>query len=170
MQQVTEAVRVHLTKLRRGVVTCMHCGVQRTVSMAKHPEYHSGTKSLKVKCHICQKPFFVRFDLRHYHRVTTNFPGQLVQQQIGRTLPPITIVSLSVSGFGFHMPVPTDIKLDETYHVTFTLDDEDRSTISETIVIKRVHGELIGAEFDPPDLYHHALDFYVLANAPMSGF
>ncbi len=170
MPQVTEAVRIHLNKLRQGLVTCVHCGVQRTVNMAQYPEYHSGNKSLQVKCNLCKKPFLVRFDLRRYHRVTTHFPGQLVQQQTGSALPPITIASLSVSGVGFHMPIPPDMKLGEKYHITFTLDDEDRSTVSETVIVKCIYGTLIGAEFDPPDRYHHALDFYVLANTPLGDF
>jgi hypothetical protein len=170
MQQAVEGIRIHLNKLRQGVVTCIYCGVQRTINMAKYPDYHSGDKALQFKCSICQKPFYVRFDLRRYHRIVTDLPGQLRHAKTGQVLPPITVESLSVGGVGFRVAAPTDIRVGEMYHIAFELDDDEGATICETVHVKRVQEDFIGAEFFPHDKYHHELDFYVLANVHIADF
>jgi hypothetical protein len=45
----------------------------------------------------------------------------------------------------------------------FTLDDNLDSTIREQIVVKRVNGRNIGAEFSDQEKYNYELDFYIMS-------
>ena len=163
MVPTTETTRIYLNENRQGVVTCVHCDAKRTINMSSYTDHYLGEKPLKVKCSLCNKTFYVKFDLRRYHRIHVNFPGKIVYFQSEKDVDDITIVSLSLGGVGFVINNNFDIKTDDVYEIKFQLDDEHSSIIYEEIVIKRVDGRFVGAEFYHSDRYNHELDFYIAA-------
>jgi hypothetical protein len=157
----TEAIRIYLNEDRQGGVTCVHCGVTRTINMSNYTDDCVGKRSLKVKCSLCNKIFHIKFDLRKYPRLDVNFPGKLCYGHAEKAIDDITIISLSFGGVCFVINNDVKIKDGDIYLIKFQLDDEDRSGICEDIRIKRVDGRLVGAEFYPSHKYNHALDFYI---------
>lgn len=161
MVPTTAAIRIYLNEERQGVVTCGHCGVKRAINMANYTDECLGKKSLKVKCGTCNKIFHVKFDLRHYHRIDVDFPGKLFHVHSEKAIDEITITSLSLGGVGLMINRDLTIKHGDIYSIKFQLDDEDRSVICEDIIIKRVDGRFVGAEFYHSEKYSHELDFYI---------
>jgi hypothetical protein len=162
MVPASETTRVYLNEKRQGVVTCVHCDVKRTINMSNYTDHYLGGKPLKVKCDTCNKIFHVKFDCRRYHRIHVNLPGKIFYLQTKKDIGNIIITSLSCGGIGFIINNNLDIKTDIIYVIEFQLDDEHRSVICEEIVIKRVDGCCVGAEFYHRERYNHALDFYMM--------
>jgi len=129
--------------------------------MSNYTDHYLGKKSLKVKCSTCNKTFHVKFDLRKYYRVNVNFPGRIFCFQFEKYIDDITIISLSLGGIGFIINNDLSIKSNDIYIIKFQLDDEYSSVVCEEIIIKRVDGRFVGAEFYHSDRYNHELDFYI---------
>jgi PilZ domain-containing protein len=162
MGPTMKAVRIYVSEERQGVVTCVQCGVTRTLNLATYPDAEIGNKALRVKCSICNTIFRIRCDLRQYHRMDVHLPGKIFHAHAERAIDEITIISLSLGGVGFITNNNLQINDDDIYRIKFQLDDEERSIICEEIRIKRVDGRLVGAEFYQSDKYNYALDFYLI--------
>ena len=65
-------------------------------------------------------------------------------------------------GQGSRSVPPLPVQSGEHYDLLFFLDDADRTLIFENIVIRRVEDREVGVEFCLEDLYHSALDFYLM--------
>ena len=163
MGPTTETIRVYLNENRQGVVTCVHCDVKRSINMSNYTDHYLGTKSLKVKCSTCNKIFHIKFDLRKYCRLGVSFPGKIFYFQSEKNMDDITIISLSLGGIGFIINDDLSIKNNDRYRIKFQLDDEYSSVVCEEIIIKRVDGCFVGAEFYHSEKYNHELDFYIAA-------
>ncbi len=163
MTQTTDTIRVYLNESRQGIIACMHCGQKRTVNMSNYKDNHIGGKALKVKCSHCGKTFNVKFDFRRYHRVNVNFPGKLVHVETKEEIATIVIISLSVGGVGFLFEKNIELSNEDIYEVSFHLDDASHSYICEEVLIKRIHGRCVGAEFYQNDKYNYELDFYLMS-------
>jgi hypothetical protein len=120
-----------------------------------------GGKSLKVKCKTCEKTFHIKFDFRRHQRIDVNLPGKLLSLPWRRKVADITVISLSVSGIGFTMQNHEKLAIGSIYDLNFCLDDDNNSTICEEIVIRRMAGLFVGAEFYHNDRYNYDLDFYI---------
>jgi len=131
--------------------------------MSNYTDDYLGKKSLKVKCSTCNKTFNIKFDLRKYYRIKVKFPGKIFYFQSEKDMGDIIIISLSLGGIGFFIIDELSIKRDEIYRIKFQLDDEYSSVVCEEIIIKRVDGRFVGAEFYHSDRYNHELDFYIAA-------
>jgi len=165
MISTMETTRIYLNEHRQGVVTCVHCDVKRTINMSNYTDDYLGEKSLKVKCSMCNKTFLIKFDLRKYHRINVNFPGKIFCFRSGIAIDDVIITSLSLGGVGFTISKVLNIKNDDIYKIKFQLDDEYNSVICEEIIIKRVEGRFVGAEFYHSGRYNHELDFYIAAES-----
>jgi hypothetical protein len=161
MVPTTAAIRIYLNEEHQGVVTCVHCGVTRAINMANYTDESLGHKSLKVKCNTCKKVFHIKFDLRYYPRTEVDFPGTLSHVQAAKAIDDVTITSLSLGGVAFITHRNLEIKCGDIFIIQFQLDDEERSAICEEIIIKRVDGRFVGAEFSHREKYSHELDFYI---------
>ena len=163
MVPTSEITRIYLNENRQGVVTCVHCDVKHTINMSNYTDDYLGEKSLKVKCSVCNKTFYIKFDLRKYRRININIPGKIFCFRSEKEIDDVTIISLSLGGIGFIIKNNLNIKNNDIYRINFQLDDEYVSVICEEIIIKRVDGCFVGAEFYHSDRYNHELDFYITA-------
>ena len=161
MATILEITSVYLDTQRCGVVTCPKCGVSRAVNLA-HYKGELGGKVLKVKCTACATVVNVRFDFRRHRRLAVRLPGTLLQCGTKHILASLTVTSLSVNGIGCTLHTPLPMRSGEHYDAIFFLDDADHTLIFETIVIRRVEDNKIGAELCLEDAYHSALDFYLM--------
>jgi len=74
----------------------------------------------------------------------------------------ILIKSISVTGIGFETKSLRGIKVGDAFEIAFLLKDSFDSAVRESIVVRRVQGSFIGAEFLEKDKYNYELDFYVM--------
>lgn len=152
-------VRVCLNKEKKGFITCRQCGMTRIIDVSNHDNVME--KPVIAKCN-CGSVYKIIFE-RKYHRAKTSLPATLHHLNTEKTVDHVLITSLSVGDVGFLMnPIRAKIKKNQVYRLEFFLDDETRAKISQEIIIRRVNGYDIGAEFSDDSQYHYALDFYTL--------
>ena len=163
MVQTVETIRVYLNDKRQGKVTCVHCGVKYPIHMSNYTDHNLGGKSLKVQCGTCHIFSHVKFDLRRYHRININIPGEISHLYMREERININIVSLSVGGVGFIINDAFYVKNGDLCEIKFQLDDDQSSVICEEITIKNVDGRFVGAEFYHSDRYSYELDFYIMS-------
>lgn len=155
-------VRVCLNKEKKGFITCRHCGVTRIIDVSKHRDLVE--KPVIAKCN-CGSVYKIIFE-RKFHRVRTSIPATLCRLNGQDCVDQVLITSLSVGDVGF-LRSNARIKVNQTFRLDFALDDETRETFSKEIIIRRVHGNDIGAEFQDHGVYNHALDFYTMPLVPV---
>jgi RecJ-like exonuclease len=162
MALLRESTRVYLDTSRKGTITCLACGVKRSVNMSKYGD-DIGGKTLNAQCRACTAIFRATFELRRHCRVHVHLPGRLLQLHTREEVEPIVVTSLSVTGLGFVTAPGVSVRLRDKYEVVFMLDDEDQSVLFEEIVITRVRGTRIGAAFSPSRYANHDLIFFVMS-------
>jgi len=163
MAATADISRVYLNEDGRGVITCHHCDVQRPIHTSQHLHESIHRKLVKTKCKNCESIFYVRFDYRRYPRVPVYFPGKLVRRHSQEVLGNVQIISLSIGGISFILTADIPLNVGDVFDIQFVLDDDCQSMIHEEIIIRRINGHAIGAEFSHHDTYKYELDFYISA-------
>lgn len=162
MALLKESTRVYLDVHGTGTITCLACGVKRSIDMSKYGE-DIGGKTLNAQCRTCTAIFRATFDFRRHCRLHVHLPGRLLQLRTREAVEPIVITSLSVTGLGFVTAPGASARVGDKYEVVFVLDDEDQSVLFEEIVITRVRGTRVGAAFSPSHYANHDLIFFVMS-------
>jgi len=168
MTLLKEITRVYLDVNCKGTITCLACGVKRSVNMDKYGD-EIGGKTLNAQCRACTAVFRATFDFRRHRRVQVHLPGRLLQLRTREEVEPIVVTSLSVSGLGFVTAPGASVCVGDKYEVVFVLDDEDQSILFEEIVITRVHGTRVGAAFSPSHYANHDLIFFMMSEMGSPG-
>ena len=161
MALLRESTRVYLDANGEGTITCIACGVKRSINMNKYGGGIGG-KTLNAQCRACSAVFRATFDFRRHGRVHVHLPGRLLQLRTREEVEPIVVTSLSMKGLGFVTAPGMSIGVGDKYEVVFVLDDEDQSVLFEEIVITRVRGTRVGASFSPSHYANHDLIFFVM--------
>jgi hypothetical protein len=73
----------------------------------------------------------------------------------------VKVISLSIGGLSFTLTKDVSISIGGIYDIQFALDDDCQSMIREEIIIRRINGHVLGAEFTNHDTYRYELDFYI---------
>ena len=163
-QYIMNTVRVCLNKEKKGFITCRQCGMTRIIDVSKHDNVIE--KPVIAKCN-CGSVYKIIFE-RKFHRARTSIPATLHHLNHEKSVDQVLITSLSVGDVGFLMnPGKKSMKINQVYQLEFCLDDGTRAKISEAIIIRRVNGYDIGAEFSDQDRYNHPLDFYTMPLVPV---
>ena len=156
--------KVYLNEDGQGVITCRHCAVQRPIRTSRHLHESIHRKLIKTKCKSCESIFYVRFNCRKYPRILVHFPGKLVRLHPQEVLGNVRVISLSLGGISFILTRNLPINIGDVFDVHFVLDDDCQSMIHEEIIVRRINGPCIGAEFSHNDTYKYELDFYISAH------
>jgi hypothetical protein len=138
-------------------ISCPHCANSRAVPNVKLREFG---RPLKVKC-TCGQVFALSLNHRKFRRKAVHLNGHLLSQSSHSTLAQVTIVNISLNGVGFKAPGMT-LDIGQAFTLTFYLDDEAKTPVTEDIVIRNLRSEVIGAEFVNQDTYNFDLDFYMM--------
>jgi hypothetical protein len=151
-------ISVYLDHRQHGVLHCVFCGAEQSIILAAH-QVHPGGKSFHVRCAACHHIFGVLIEYRRHKRLQVALPGTLYAPNVPEALDTITITSLSTGGIGFRT-TQHRVALGARYTAAFGLQDDDHSMIIEDIIIRRVKGSAVGAEFaafatvhQPPDVF-----------------
>ena len=162
MALLRKSTRVYLDVNREGTITCIACGVTRSINMSKYGD-DIGGKTLNAQCRACAAVFRATFDFPRHCRVHLHLPGRLLQLRTREEVEPSVVTSLSVAGVGFVTAPGVSVGVGDKYEVVFVLDDEDQSVLFEEIVITRVRGTRVGAAFSSSHYANHDLIFLVVS-------
>ncbi len=167
MQAKKHTIRVYLNPDKEGAVTCPKCGLGRKVKLAQQDKYVGG-KRVKIYCKRCDEAFQGSLDHRRYIRMPVQFPGKVCSVDTQRpeqsVVQYIMVTSLSVAGVGFRVSPKAQIVVNDMLDIHFRLDDAEHFVVQERIIVRRVLGRFIGAEYTQ-DIYRYELDFYILRPA-----
>lgn len=151
-----EVKKIYVNGNNEATIICHSCGTWKKGNVARYLELN---KPVKIKC-SCEAVFSVTFEKRQFYRKEVNLHGTCSMH--GLDDEQILVKDISRSGLGFVIERGT-IEKGDTLTVEFELDDMQRSTISEDVIVRSVKERLIGAEF--VNLSEHTkkvLGFYLL--------
>jgi hypothetical protein len=152
-------IKIFVSHDNEGEIVCPKCEKTKTIHVSKD---RIPLKPIRVKCN-CGYSFSILLEYRKYHRKLVNIPGKLLHRETGDEIAEIVVTSVSVIGIGFDLKSAALVTENEVYRVMFTLDDSLESNIQEEIVVQRISGKSIGAEFSDKEKYNYELDFYVMS-------
>ena len=147
-----------------GFIICESCGFSKKALLVKYKHLN---QALKVKCQCGHISSFT-IEGRKYYRKPTAIKG--IYRNLSSTsfeeekLSHYMIVNdLSLAGIGFSA-LGNDVSVNDILHVTCTLDDRRESVISQRVIVRRVEGQCIGAEFISQESYRKELGFYLMTD------
>jgi hypothetical protein len=151
-------VKIFVNSANEGDIVCPKCEKTKTIHLSNDRVI---TKPIRVKCN-CGYSFSIVLEYRNYHRKIVNIPGKLFHLQT-RAETDIVVTSVSVVGVGFELKSAFSLRVNDVHQIVFTLDDSTDSTIREEVIIRRINGKNIGAEFFDQEKYNFELDFYIMS-------
>ncbi len=149
---------VYVNDENKAVFACPACSGIRTVDVSKFLSVQGNAK-IKAKC-PCGHSYQVILERRKHYRKTTKLAGAFFANNDKREWP-ITINNLSRSGLEFTTSYAKNLNTGDRVDIEFRLDDKNKSLIKKNIIIRKINGKQIGAEFSFVDEYDKALGFYL---------
>lgn len=141
-EPITQKLFVH--GKREVGITCPNC--QKTKIM-KVEEFKVSQHPFRVKC-PCGSSFNVLLERRAYYRKATNLKGSYSRKSDPQTQGwRLVVKELSIKGMGFQVDGTCSVKEGDVFHTQFTLDNESESVIRGKVIVRKVNGEDVGAEF-----------------------
>lgn len=153
----TDCLRVFVSPNGRAAVQCPHCNYVKHLKVAEHLM----NKPIRIRC-VCEKSFVQLFDSRASYRRIVELPGEITNFKDERRA--ISVTSLSLNGVGFRMGMAKpNMLIDDLVYIKFRLDNKHLSWITATIIIRRISGNNIGADFSKICIHNKKLiGFYLM--------
>ena len=130
-----------------AIIVCAHCGAAKSVPVA---QFRAFVQPHEVQC-PCSATFFVRFEARKFYRQPTRLHGTYslfdASHPAGITKGPMLVEDLSQRGLGFRTALGHPIRVNAGLLVQFVLDDQPRTRLRKSAVVRHVDAQYIGAEF-----------------------
>jgi hypothetical protein len=152
--------KIYVTPTRQVSIICDECGGTYT---NKVPTHICGNVLVKARCR-CGHDTDLIFEFRQAYRKSTSLRGRLQKHATGTKGQAVQVQNLSRDGIKFATSEWHNIHQADLYTLTFTLDNNQRSTIDKKIQIKYIDGKMIGAQFCPEDqlTYQKEIGFYLM--------
>ncbi len=151
-----ETLKSYIDEKQQAFIVCSQCGARRIVDASKM----GSLSEIKAKC-TCGFVFLVSFERRYFYRKKVNLRGEYLRPPPDKSWGEVLVVDISRTGLAFRRVSGSPLKTGETVKITFTLDDPAQSVISKNVIVRRVDGDKIGAEFVDRNL-GKALGFYLM--------
>ena len=142
----------------KAIFTCPQCTKSKTVDIS-NLLMQKKKLTIRVKC-TCGHIYPVVLERRKFYRKKTSLPGIFILEQSMKEFT-MTVTNLSRFGLEFNSTESEKLKVGDHLGEEFRLDDKSRSLIRKKIIIKKIDGKTVGAEFYLPDEYDKALGFYL---------
>ncbi|MFO8083045.1 MAG: PilZ domain-containing protein [Desulfobacterales bacterium] len=148
---------VFVNQENKAIFTCPKCtkaknDVSRVLNENKKAH-------IKVKC-PCGHILPVILERRKFYRKTTTLHGIFIPEKNLKEHP-LTVVNLSRSGLEFKSTEISKLQVGDRLKVKFWLDNNSRSLISKTVIIRKIEEHTAGTEFCEMDEYDKVLGFYL---------
>jgi hypothetical protein len=140
--------KIYINEDNMATFICPKCEYLKIMDISKFKELNTAVR-IKCKCK-CGHAYSVLLERRRYFRKKTNLPGVFVLNEAEY---PITIKDISRTGMKIMSSIKNGFSIGDRISVEFNLDDRDRSFIKRDVIIKKIDGSYIGAEFPEPEFY-----------------
>ena len=144
-----------------AVISCPHCNCHKTVPVAscKGSKYR-----VKIKCK-CGDVFTVDLEFRKKARKCASLPGKFTNHSQKDIRGDIVVKDLSLSGIKFVTMDIEKLKIDDEITVSFKLDNAERTTINKEVIVRNIHENNVGCEFEKSSEYapDGELGFYLMS-------
>ncbi len=144
-----------------STVTCPYCQKSK---LFPNEQLRELNHALRAKC-SCSQVFELVVNRRYFPRKDVWLEGELFPQGSQERIAEIIVTSLSVGGVGFTTNGITP-QVSDIYTISFSLDDDTRTTVREDIIVRNLRDAIIGAEFIGQGSYNFDLDFYLMPSGP----
>ena len=153
----TDCLRVFVSPSGYATIRCPHCDHVKRLKVANHLL----NKPIRIRC-ICEKSFVQLLDSRSYFRKNVELPAEITNFKGERRA--ITVTSLSLDGVGFKMGISKpNMLIDDLMYIKFRLDNKHLNWIDAHIIIRRINGNNIGANFSKLCIHNKKLiGFYLM--------
>jgi hypothetical protein len=136
--------KIHVKHDDTAVISCPHCSLQKVVPVGS---YKGNKTRIEIKCE-CKNVFTVNLEFRKNVRKKTNLSGKFTNHSQQNIRGDIVVKDLSMSGLKFvSMDIDKFMKGDELT-VLFKLDIADRATIKKEVIVRDIHENAVGCEFE----------------------
>jgi hypothetical protein len=149
---------VFVNSENKAIFTCPKCTKAKTVDISKL-DIEKKKLNIRVKC-TCGHIYPVVLERRKFYRKKTSLPGVFISEQNMKEFS-MTVTNISRFGLEFNSSESEKLKVGDRIGVEFRLDDKSRSLIRKKIIIRKIEGKTVGAEFSFPDEYDKTLGFYL---------
>lgn len=147
------------------LMTCPQCGFQDTVSGRLFEMMGS---TVRVQCPNNHRFRIIR-ELRTIYRKQVRLEGYFAQAlhngnklASGDVWGPMVVQNLSKAGLKFICGNANQLRIGDRLQVRFNLDNANQSLIKKAVIVKSVHADTVGCQFEGTDRYDAALGFYFL--------
>ena len=138
-----QAKKSYIRPDNTAVITCPHCGRQKTIHVESFKQHKS---KLKVKC-ACNNMFTVDLEFRKRVRKPVSLKGTYTNHSQNNSKGNIRVKNVSVSGLEFSTVDIDNFKEGDELTLNFNLDDEHRAEIRKEATVVAVRTATIGCEF-----------------------
>ena len=133
---------VYVDDANRATTICPKCRSEKNIDVTNFKDTH---KKLKAKCK-CGENFQLNLDFRRHYRKKVQLAGECFIQEKGER-DDILIIDVSMSGVNFTTFKPHNFSIDDTVELKFTFDNPMRTKVREPVIIKRIAGRNVGAQY-----------------------
>ena len=154
-------IKTYVRPDNSAVLTCPHCGRQKTVEAGR---FKGRRAPLKVKC-VCKKIFLADIEFRKKKRKITNLRGSYVNHSQKNNRGLLTVRNISLNGLEFSSMDHKHFKVDDELTIEFQLDDEHRTEIRKDAIVFEVRDHTIACQFERGGefAYDGPLGFYIMS-------
>jgi hypothetical protein len=154
--------KVYISAESTATFICPKCSRSRTQDLSLYLEVDHEIKA-KIRCK-CGHRFETTVDRRKYYRKTTNLVGVYLIDEKGIT-GQMTVKDISRGGLKFHVHTQPAFKIGARILVEFRLDDRLKTSVSKSVIVKKITDGYVGAQFvsiDPTSAIDKAIGFFLL--------
>ncbi len=153
-----------IIKNEKATFVCPACGRTR-VEPAERFKHVKKSILIKRRC-LCGHVHKVLLERRQFFRKEVNIPGTFSRKGTAGQHP-MVVKDLSRSGVKIEVPQELEVGVGERLVLDFRLDNKQRTAIRKDVMVRSIHGLILGTEFcsrDPNNpidkAYDMAIGFY----------
>lgn len=135
--------KIYIDASSRATILCSNCGRSKVADVSRYTS-HDG--SIKVRC-SCGFIFAFELVKRRQYRKAVKLWGEYIRMGAVKEVGEIIVEDLSRTGLAFSTILKNNIRVNDILKTKFVLDNPQKSMIVRNVVVKRINGRSIGAEF-----------------------
>jgi DNA-directed RNA polymerase subunit RPC12/RpoP len=153
--------KVFISGKSEALIVCQKCGQTKTISA---DPADVGGKTAQIRCKNCGNSFKVVFETRSRYRKDTSLEGHFLRKDKGGDdFGHMVVHDLSMGGMRFEPTGRTVFRVGDLLTIDFRLDDENKSMIRISAIVKSIGERDIGVEFMNLDEHtRKTLGFYLM--------
>jgi hypothetical protein len=155
--------KVYITNTNMATFICPQCKKTLTTDVSKYAQMEQTVK-VKSKC-SCGNTWISILEKRKQYRKGVNLPGIYKYIVDGKETDRgrMTVTDISAGGVKLKLDVDRNLKVGHLLKLEFKLDDNKRTPIQKTVVIRSASSPCYGVAFRESDSYDPVLGFYLMS-------